>query len=231
MDRVVERSSSDKAITRTPVPLSLGSCDLIQWEQRVPHLPIRTGGDMYIYPGFILYRASKQAFALIDSRDVSLRYVSTQFTENETVPSDSQIIGKTWAKCNKDRSPDRRFRDNYQIPVTHYGTLMFSTNDGLEVRYVCSNARPTEDFVKAWMAFRMSFNGARQHTDTSTPQQPNDLINIIQRNRKASERTMAATTTFQAANEKFTAVLTAAAREGEHGGSTASITADDFESV
>lgn len=153
IDRVAARSNADSEVTRTPVSFSLSSCDLIQWQQKIPHLPNLTGGDMYVYPGFVLYRASKQAFALIDFRDVTLRYVSTQFTERETIPSDSQVIGHTWAKCNKDGSPDRRFRDNYQIPVAKYGTLLFSTKDGLDVRYFCSNARSTEEFVKAWMAF------------------------------------------------------------------------------
>ena len=157
IDRIAERSSANTAVTRTPVSFSLNACDLIQWEKKLPHLPNRTGGDMFIYPGFILYRASKQAFALIDARDVTLRFVSTQFTETDPVPSDSQIVGRTWAKCNKDGSPDRRFRDNYEIPVAHYGTLLLTSSDGLDVRYICSNARSVEEFVKAWAAFRASF--------------------------------------------------------------------------
>ena len=59
IDRVKERSAADSVVTRHPVTFSLDSCDLIKWEQTVPHLPNRTGGDMYVYPGFILYRASK----------------------------------------------------------------------------------------------------------------------------------------------------------------------------
>jgi hypothetical protein len=80
---------------------------------------------MYVYPGFILYRASQQAFALIDFRDVQLRFVPTRFTETDPVPSDSRIIGYSWDKCNLDGTPDRRFRDNYQIPVARYATLLF----------------------------------------------------------------------------------------------------------
>lgn len=157
IDRVAERSIANTAITRTPVTFSLASCDLIQWEQRVPYLPNRTGGDMYIYPGFVLYRASRQAFALIDFRDVVLRFVSTQFTETDSVPSDSEVVGRTWAKCNRDGSPDRRFRDNYQITVANYGTLLFSSKEGLDVRYVCSNATSGEAFVRTWIALEMSF--------------------------------------------------------------------------
>lgn len=198
IDSVAERSNANTAVTRTPLSFSLNSCDLIQWEQIVPHLPNRTGGDMYIYPGFILYRASKQAFALIDSRDVTLRFVSTQFTETDPVPSDSQIVGRTWAKCNKDGSPDRRFRDNYQIPVALYGTLLFSSRDGLDVRYICSNAGKAEEFVKAWAAFRSSFSsGLSQQGNGATPDGgPPTPIEVW---RQASEAWKAVFDTFRVA--------------------------------
>jgi Protein of unknown function (DUF4236) len=161
IDRIKERSTANAAITRDPVLFSLDSCDLIQWEQKVPHLPNRTGGDMYIFPGFVLYRASKQAFALIDFREVTLKFVNTHFTEGDVIPSDTQIIGHTWAKANKDGSPDRRFSGNYQIPVVHYGTLLFSTPDGLDVRYLCSNAALADRCGKAWAAFHDSLNPER----------------------------------------------------------------------
>jgi len=41
INRVVERSAANEAITRAPVGFALNSCDLIQWEQKVPHLPNR----------------------------------------------------------------------------------------------------------------------------------------------------------------------------------------------
>jgi hypothetical protein len=50
IDRVAERSAANEAITREPVGFSLDCCDLIQWEQKVPHLPNRSGGDIYVYP-------------------------------------------------------------------------------------------------------------------------------------------------------------------------------------
>jgi hypothetical protein len=162
IDRIAERSTASTAITRHAVSFSLGVCDLIRWEQKVPHLPNHTGGDMYLYPGFILYRASRQAFALIEFHDVSLNFVSTQFTEVDTLPSDTQVIGHTWAKSNKDGTPDRRFAENYQIPVTDYGSLLFSSPDGLDVRYLCSNAALGERFAKAWAVFRMSFSSQKR---------------------------------------------------------------------
>jgi Protein of unknown function (DUF4236) len=157
VNRMTERSNCDHSVDRTVVRFAIDGCDLIQWDQKVPHLRNKTGGDMFIYPGFVLYRDATEAFALIDFQDIELRYVRTQFTETEPIPADSQTIGYTWAKCNKDGTPDRRFRDNYQIPLTLYGGLNFHTSDGLDVRYLCSNPTAAQEFVQAWMMFRSTF--------------------------------------------------------------------------
>ena len=229
IDRVAERSNANTAVTRTPVHFSLNSCDLIQWEQKVPHLPNRTGGDMYIYPGFVLYRSAKQAFALIDSRDVTLRFVSTQFTETDPVPSDSQIVGRTWAKCNKDGSPDRRFRDNCQILVAHYGTLLFGSRDGLDVRYICSNARLAEEFAKAWMGFQRSFQCGPVEQGELTPVlagAPDKCCPTFERLRLASSR-------FVSAHQKFWNTVSPVLRgitDGERGPQTIRFSDEEFES-
>jgi hypothetical protein len=157
INRFVERSAAHEAITREPVSFSLNTCDLIQWKQKVPYLPNRAGGDMYIYPGFLLYRASKQAFALVDSREVTLTFSVSRFIEDKDVPSDARIVAHAWAKSNKDGSPDRRFRDNYQIPIALYGSLTFTSQRGLHEEYQLSNPALAERFAKAWILFQRSF--------------------------------------------------------------------------
>ena len=57
-------------IDRELVQFGLGGCDLIQWNQKVPHLRNAKGGDPYLYPGFILYRAAREAFSLIEYHDI-----------------------------------------------------------------------------------------------------------------------------------------------------------------
>jgi TPR repeat protein len=165
VNRVVERSAANEAITREPVSFSLNCCDLIQWEQNVPHLPNCAGGDMYVYPGFVLYRASRQAFALIDSREVTLTFRPVRFIEEQTIPSDTQTVGQAWAKSNKDGSADRRFRGNYQIPIALYGALLFTSRSGLQEEYQCSNPALAERFVHAWNAFRASLTSTDPRCD------------------------------------------------------------------
>jgi hypothetical protein len=218
IDRIVERSTASTAITRDPVSFSLNSCDLIQWKQKVPYLPNRTGGDMYIYPGFILFRASQQAFALIDFRDVKLTFISTQFTEDEAVPSDTQIVGHTWAKSNKDGTPDRRFANNYRIPVVGYGSLLFSSSDGLDVRYLCSNARLAEQFAKAWSAFRMSFNSdfrQQRSDDIPTGKQPKESLMGVEKWNQAFERSTAAFESFTVTQDKLNNAIATVAQGRE----------------
>lgn len=162
IDRVATRSAASEAVGRTPVTLSLSSCDVLEWEQKVPHLPNCVGGDLYIYPGFVLYRASRQAFALIDFHEVKLDFQPVRFIEEEPVPSDAQKIGEAWAKSNKDGGPDLRFRDNYQIPVVAYGDLLFSSASGLNEQYQFSNPALAQRFASAWEAFQKSFGAAAE---------------------------------------------------------------------
>ncbi len=169
IDRIAERSAASELITREPVSFELGSCDLIQWDKKVLHLPNRTGGDLYIYPGFVLYRAARKAFAIIDSREVSLIHSSVKFIESDKVPSDATVVGQAWAESNKDGTPDRRFRDNYQIPVVLYGTLRFTSPGGLQEEFQVSNAELANRFAKAWTRFHVSF----ARTDPSSPRSLN----------------------------------------------------------
>ena len=85
-----------------------------------------------------------------------------KFIEDGTVPSDAQLIGHAWAKSNKDGSPDRRFRNNYQIPVVLYGSLKFTSPGGLLEEFQISNAALAERFAKAWNGFQSSFAPAEQ---------------------------------------------------------------------
>jgi hypothetical protein len=160
VNQLVERSQAVEAVRQQEVTFSLRSCELIQWDHSVPHLPNQDGGEMYIYPGFILYRASKEAFALLDPVDVSMNLVGCRFIGVEAaIPDDAKIVGKTWEKSNKDGTPDRRFKDNRQVPVAFYADLSLTTPDGLNERFHFSNVEKAERFGRAYAEFVASLCG------------------------------------------------------------------------
>lgn len=156
-DRFHERTTATTRIDRQRVTFLLDSCDLIQWEQKVPHLKNSKGGDLFLYPGFILYRAAREAFSVIDYHDVSGKAVSVSFQEEQGVPADSKVIGQAWAKANKDGSRDRRFTNNFQIPVVLYACLTLKSQNGLWEEFQFSNPERLVRFLESFNAFENSF--------------------------------------------------------------------------
>ncbi len=152
-----ERTTAEKRVDRERVTFSLGACDLIQWEQKVPHLQNVNGGDLFLYPGFILYRAAREAFSVIDFHDVNGKCDLVRFQEQESVPSDAKIIGQTWAKANKDGGPDRRFANNHQMPIVAYALLALKSEKGLWEEFHVSNPERLVRFINAFNALVASF--------------------------------------------------------------------------
>ena len=147
-DRYHERTIATKTITRQPVQFyhqTLGS-------KKTPYdgmvLGNANGGNLYIYPGFVIVKESSSTdFGIIDLKNISFIYSDSSFIEEETVPSDSKNIGYTWKYCNKNGSPDRRYSNNYQIPIQQYGEIAISSSEGLNEEFMISNSDATKLFA------------------------------------------------------------------------------------
>ena len=151
-NRVVERTTATRVIERKPVRFQLGQCELIDSDWKVPHLENANGGDIYFYPAFVIYFVSADSFALLEYKDMVLDFSLSRFIEEETLPRDTAIVGQTWAKTNKDGSPDKRFKDNYQIPIAQYGKISIMSSTGMNEEYMVSNAERGHAFALAWKA-------------------------------------------------------------------------------
>ncbi len=160
VDRIRERTEASNSIERTLVRFSLGQSGLVQCEWKVPCFGNANGGDMYLYPGFILYRASRKAFAVIECRETEIAFEPVNFIEESQVPPDARIIGQTWKYSNKNGGPDRRFNNNYQIPIALYGQITLKSPTGLNEQYLISDCRAAEEFVRAWQGFRTAISTA-----------------------------------------------------------------------
>ena len=115
-------------------------------------------GTCTLFPGFILFRAAREAFSLIEYQEVAGSSVTAvSFQEEEGVPADSQVIGKAWAKANKDGSRDRRFADNYEIPIAQYGAIKLTSQNGLWEEFQFSNMQKLLNFANALNSFTASF--------------------------------------------------------------------------
>lgn len=86
--------------------------------------------QLYFYPDRVLVFDGAQVGA-ISYADLRLDTAVSRFIEDEGVPHDSRIVDRTWKYVNKSGGPDRRFKDNTEIPVVEYEKIHFTTASGL----------------------------------------------------------------------------------------------------
>jgi len=156
VDQFRERSTATSSVTRSPIVLDLAAADVIAPSKPAIHFQNANGADLYVLPGLLLMFGSHVDFALIRLAEARLEYSAGRFIESEGVPADTTQVGETWAKVNKDGSPDRRFSNNYKIPIVLYGYLTFKSAAGLNEGYMFSNSGRAEAFAKAFAAHRAS---------------------------------------------------------------------------
>lgn len=159
-NKFVERTVAARIVDRHPVTFDFSNSDLIQFSGKALRFENVNGDDILLYPGLAVIPRVDGRFALIDIRELQLEMVETGFHEEEAVPRDAAVIGQTWAKTNKDGSPDRRFKDNYEIPICRYGKVSFRSETGVTEEYLVSNADAALAFTSAVKAYQEALANA-----------------------------------------------------------------------
>lgn len=77
-----------------------------------------------------------------------------RFVEEGFVPPDVRILAYTWQYTNKDGSPDQRFKDNRQLPVTEAAFIGFQSVSGVNLVLQASNTHAANAFVQSMQNFQ-----------------------------------------------------------------------------
>ncbi|MGI3902547.1 MAG: DUF4236 domain-containing protein [Janthinobacterium lividum] len=185
INQAKERSAASSVIRRTPVALSTVKDGVVAGDQTGLRFQNANGADLDFFPGFLLMRDRGAAdYALIDIRDVRIDAQPVRFIEEEAVPGDATVVDYAWAKSNRDGSPDRRFRDNKQIPVVQYGALHFSTATGLEEAYHVSDCEKALAFGSAFHRLQtalreMASRPVSEHAVPALNAEPTDVASQL----------------------------------------------------
>ena len=162
IDRIKERSAASTTITRSKVKFSKSSLDYVSTEFEALKLQNANGGDLFIYPGFIVMVGRNNSdFGLIDFRELNIRHNAQRFVETERVPNDSKVVEYTWKYVNKNGSPDKRFNNNFQIPIALYYEITIESSKGLYESYQFSNSDIAQRFCKSFETYRDSLQKMR----------------------------------------------------------------------
>lgn len=155
-DMKATRSAASTVVTRMPVKFRFDNIDIIKSTYSAFHFENKNGGDLYIYPAFVIITNNRKEFALIDIKDFKLVFSPQRFLERERIPSDAKVIDKTWAKVNKNGTPDKRFSGNYEIPIVRYGEFEIRSASGLNESYAFSSFEKSEAFAKAFNDYQQA---------------------------------------------------------------------------
>jgi len=152
------KSSAHNVVERKEVKFKYGDLDFIYTEFDPFLLENANGSDIYIFPGFIVQVTKSGNITITDFSDIQFTFYKQQFVEETyAMPKDAEVIDHTWAKVNKDGSPDRRFTGNYQIPVVHYGAFEFTFPNQTKESYNISNVTLAENFAQVFKKYLAYF--------------------------------------------------------------------------
>lgn len=85
----------------------------------------------------------------VSYRSLQVLVSSTRFIEDGGVPRDAMVVDRTWRYVNKKGGPDRRFKDNREIPVCQYEEVALRSNTGLNELIQVSRLGAAAGFASA----------------------------------------------------------------------------------
>lgn len=118
---------------------------------------IKSKGQRVLFlPDRILIVKNRTVFSEF-YKNISVNLKLSRYIEKTGVPSDAQVVDYTWQYVNVDGSPDRRFKNNYRIPICNYADLTFSGKRGKLFCIVVSSYKKAYDFVSQWNSIENVF--------------------------------------------------------------------------
>ncbi len=85
---------------------------------------------LYFFPDQVLVY-EKKGVGAVNYKELKVDISSSRFIEEESVPKDATVVGRTWKYVNKFGGPDKRFKDNKELPICLYEEIKLSSSNGL----------------------------------------------------------------------------------------------------
>lgn len=134
-----KRNAGAEALVRaTDIRYSVGVPPRVACSLSVPILPAGREA-LYFFPDRLLVFSAGR-FGAVSYADLHASAETTRFIEHSVRPRDATPVDTTWRFVNKGGGPDRRFRDNRQLPIYLYGALSLESGTGLRELFHTSRA-------------------------------------------------------------------------------------------
>lgn len=152
-------AGASHVVKKAPTTLTYALPGVVSSNLTPPSVKVGTQ-TLYFLPDVVLVEHGK-SFGAVGYADLNLRWQDSNFIEEGNVPADALIIGRTWKHPNKSGGPDRRFRDNYQIPICRYETFHLRSASGLNELLEFSRTGVVAPFIDATQSLATAVSAAR----------------------------------------------------------------------
>ena len=140
-------AGATSVIKRTSISLGIGNPPYVKTNVSVPSIPVGKQ-TLYFFPDKVLiFEANGVGAVSYSNLRVSIE--STRFIEDGNVPRDAKVVDRTWKYVNKRGGPDKRFKDNRELPIALYEDLNFTSDTGLNERIEISRVGLGDGFSSA----------------------------------------------------------------------------------
>ena len=85
----------------------------------------------------------------VSYKELVISVSDIRFIEETSVPSDALVVDRTWRYVNKSGGPDKRFKDNREIPICLYESISITSYSGLNELIQISQTGHGLDFQRA----------------------------------------------------------------------------------
>lgn len=99
----------------------------------------------------------------IEYDKIIIQYADSSLVEKDCVPSDSEVLTYTWLHANKNGGQDKRYSDNYQVPVCAVGVVGIQTTNGIDITLVGSSRDKTRTCYEALNNYCKFFTENMKH--------------------------------------------------------------------
>lgn len=140
-------AGATSVIKRTLISLGIGNPPYVKTNVTVPSIPVGKQ-TLYFFPDKVLI-FEKNGVGAVSYPNLRISVENTRFIEDGSVPRDAKVVDKTWKYVNKRGGPDKRFKDNRELPIALYEDLNFTSDTGLNERIEISRVGFGDDFSNA----------------------------------------------------------------------------------
>ena len=123
------QAGASKLVHRNKISLEMKSPPFFSTNILTPSVPVGNQ-TLYFFPDRVLVFEGKKAGA-VSYENLTIEVDQTRFIESEQLPGDAKVVDSTWQYVNKNGGPDRRYRDNRQLPIALYSEIYLRSKTGL----------------------------------------------------------------------------------------------------